>query len=266
MIPPDKITADQWMTLLETITKKTPGIAARILTNTKQMLSWGRRRKLVVENVLSDINPKQDLNIVKKAGSRSLTDQEIKMVYTCLNESRMADKNKLFVQLCLVYGCRNGELRQSRKGDFDFNSMVWMVPAENHKTGQVTGKPLKRPITGYIQEMVEQCFLLSPGSDYLFTNAGSQQPMTIGSPISLPYHIMQWLRKNADYEMIHWSMHDLRKTARTNFSTLTEPHVAEIMLGHKLPGEWMTYDLHDYLKEQTECLEKWVNRIKMIIS
>jgi hypothetical protein len=56
------------------------------------------------------------------------------------------------------------------------------------------------------------------------------------APLALPYNIMQWLRRHEEYEMKHWSIHDLRKTARTNFSTLTEPHIAEIMLGHKLPG------------------------------
>ena len=29
-------------------------------------------------------------------------------------------------------------------------------------------------------------------------------------------------------------MHDLRNTARTNFSTLTDVHVAEVMLVHSL--------------------------------
>ncbi|EPA97866.1 integrase family protein [Pseudomonas sp. G5(2012)] len=48
-------------------------------------------------------------------------------------------------------------------------------------------------------------------------------------------------------------VHDLRKTARPNFSTLTEPHFAEIMLGHKLPGSWQVYDQYDYLAEQKEA-------------
>lgn len=38
------------------------------------------------------------------------------------------------------------------------------------------------------------------------------------------------------------SMHDLRKTARTNFSRFTEFHVAEMMLGHAIPR---VYDYHD---------------------
>lgn len=37
------------------------------------------------------------------------------------------------------------------------------------------------------------------------------------------------LRRHSKFEMEHWSVHDLRRTARTNFATLTEPHIAEIM-------------------------------------
>ena len=72
---------------------------------------------------------------------------------------------------------------------------------------------------------------------------------------------MQWLRRHEKYEMTHWSVHDLRKTARTNFSTLTQPHVAEIMLGHKLPGTWQTYDHYTYLKEQTAAYSAWWKRL-----
>lgn len=165
--------------------------------------------------------------------------------------------------LCLIYGCRNGELRISKKQHFDFKAMVWTIPPENHKTGQSSGQPLLRPIIEETKLIIEQCFYLS-NSDYLFNNVGTNEPISQGAPLSLPYNIMQWLRKNKDYEMAHWSIHDLRKTARTNFSTITQPHIAEIMLGHALPGEWRTYDRHDYLKEQALCLEEWCQRLKSL--
>jgi hypothetical protein len=112
-IPPGMITADNWLTLLEDMSKTVPKIADRILTNTKQMLSWSMRRKLIKYNVLSDVNAKADLNIVKKVKVRSLSDEEIKMLYDALDHSRMAPKNRLYIKLCLIYGCRNGELRLS---------------------------------------------------------------------------------------------------------------------------------------------------------
>lgn len=263
-IPPDKISTDNWLTLLEDIRKTKPAISLRLLINAKQMLSWATRRKLIASNPISEISAKQDLNIIKKPKLRSLSDEEIIMLLAALDGSRMAAKNKLFVKLCLIYGCRNGELRLSKKNDFNFEKMTWTVPPENHKTGLSTGKPLIRPITEDIKALLEECFRLSGNGQYLFNNVDSDDPMGRGATVQLPYNIMQWCRKKRGYEMQHWSVHDLRKTARTNFSTLTEPHIAEIMLGHKLPGEWQTYDQHLYLKEQSDCLIKWVWRLNAL--
>lgn len=69
------------------------------------------------------------------------------------------------------------------------------------------------------------------------------------------------LRRHERFEMEHWSVHDLRRTARTNFSTLTEPHIAEIMLGHRMPGAWHVYDHHDYLPEQAKAYTAWAKRL-----
>ena len=230
------------------------------------MLKWGVKRRLIESNPLADINAGEDLLIQKIAGDRSLNDEEIKLVWLAINESRISPKNKLYLKLCLFYGCRNGELRLSEKRHFDFDNKVWTVPAKNHKLGRKTQKPLLRPIIPEIEPLLKDVFLLSGRSKYLFNNAKTNEPMGKGSPLALPYNIMQWLRKNMAYEMEHWSVKALRKTARTNLSELTEPHIAEIILGHKLPGVWQVYDHYDYLKEQTEAYSKWWSRLMGIVA
>ena len=47
---------------------------------------------------------------------------------------------------------------------------------------------------------------------------------------------------------------------------LTEPHIAEMMLGHKLSGQWQVYDRYDYLKEQAEAYSKWWIRMMDIVN
>ncbi|WP_444923432.1 tyrosine-type recombinase/integrase [Microbulbifer sp. DLAB2-AF] len=256
-LPAEEVTLHEWLALLEKRAQATPGIADRILTNAKQMLKWGVRRRLITSNPIANINATEDLRIKKGTGTRSLSPDEIGMMWQALEHSRMAPKNKIFLKLCLFYGCRNGELRVSEKKHFDFEKRIWTVPPANHKMGKSTKKPLLRPITPEIEPLLKEAFLLSGESKHLFNNSGSNKPMGQGAPLALPYNLMQWLRRHRDYEMKHWSVHDLRKTARTNFSELTEPHIAEIMLGHKLPGQWQVYDHYDYLKEQTEAYTKW---------
>ena len=173
----------------------------------------------------------------------------------------MATKNKLFLKLCLIYGCRNGELRLSGKTHFDFDKNVWIVPPENYKLGKSTSKPLLRPIIPATALLLREAIALSGRGRHVFTNSGSIEPMGTSAPLALPYNVMQWLRRHEKYEMEHWSVHDLRKTARTNFSTLTDPHVAEIMLGHRLPGSWQVYDHYDYLPEQAKAYTGWAERL-----
>jgi len=264
-LPAEEVTIHEWLALLEARAKETPGIAERILTNAKQLLKWAVRRRLISSNPISDINAVQDLNVKKGVGTRSLNDEEIKLTWLAVEKSRMSHKNKLFLKLCLFFGCRNGELRVSEKHHFDFDKAVWTVPIENHKLGKLTKKPLLRPIIHEVMPLIEEAFLLSTKSSYVFTNKGADEVMGVGAPLSLPYGIMQYLRRHEKYEMEHWSVHDLRKTARTNFSTLTDPHIAEIMLGHKLPGQWQVYDHYDYLKEQRKAYSKWWVRLMELV-
>jgi hypothetical protein len=92
-------------------------------------------------------------------------------------------------------------------------------------------QPLLRPITRTIEGYLKEAFELSAGSKYVFTNDGSDEVMGIRAPLAIPYNIMQYLRRKESFEIEHFSMHDLRRTCRSNLSSLTEFHVAEIMLG-----------------------------------
>ena len=264
-LPAEKVTLHEWLDILEGLAEKKPAIAERLLVNAKQMLKFAVKRKLIPSNPLSEIYAKDDLQIKKRAVDRTLSDEEIRMLWLAVDQSRITPKNKLFVKLCLIYGCRNGELRVAEKTHFDFNTMVWTIPPENHKLGKNTGKPLLRPITPSIEIYLKKAFALSGASKYVFTNDGSHEVMGLRAPLAIPYNIMQYLRRHEGYELAHFSMHDLRRTARSNFSTLTEFHIAEIMLGHSIGRIVQTYDKYDYLEEQDMAYEAWCERLYAIV-
>lgn len=262
----DNISANQWLSLLESITKKSPSIAARVLLNANQCLKWGSKRGLTSVNHLMNVSAKHDLRIEKGMRERTLTDQEIHLTFYALKRTKMVYKNKLFLTLLILYGCRVGELKAAKKVDFDFESNIWTVPAENHKTGKKTKKPIVRPITENIKPYLLEAMDTSVGSEYLFTLDGSTEPLRETSHLTMPNNIFTWLKRHKDYDLQHWSVHDLRRTMRTNMSTIAQPHVCEIMLGHALPKIWGTYDKHDYLEEQREAYTKWVDRFHSIIN
>lgn len=69
---------DTW--LLEALAEDIPGIADRILTNSKQFLQWCRKRQVISVNPIADITASEDLQIEKANEARTLTDEEIRLV------------------------------------------------------------------------------------------------------------------------------------------------------------------------------------------
>jgi len=263
-LPADEISLNTWMSALERINASYPHIASRVLTNTKYIYRWAGRRELVRTHPLEHIQAKADLNIKKEQGHRALSDDELWLLWRASTRSRMARKNQLFLMLCLAFGCRNGELRNAEKKHFDFERGTWTVPWQNHKTGKKTRKPIIRPIIAGVDDLIREAMSLSQSARYLFSHISKDEPVKHTAYISLPYGVRQWVRKHHEIEMEHWAVHDLRRTARTNFSRLTEPHIAEIMLGHKLPGVWEVYDKYGYIDEQRSAYEAWWDRLMLI--
>ena len=62
-----------------------------------------------------------------------------------------------------------------------------------------------------------------------------------------------------------FTLHDLRRTARTHLASLgVQPHIAERCLNHKLPGINDTYDTYDYLDERRAALELWERKLLVL--
>ncbi|MCR4532363.1 tyrosine-type recombinase/integrase [Acinetobacter venetianus] len=264
-LPANRISVRNWLNLLEPLAEQKPSITERILSNTKQMYNWAIKRELCVLNPLANIDSKEDLHIEYIPKDRTLNDQEIAYIWQGLMRSRMYIRNRIFVQLCFIYGCRSGELRTAKKEHIDKESMTWIIPPENHKNGEKTRKPIIRPLIPETLQLFELAATLND-SEYLFVTAKNKhQPVSRGALLSLPYDLTEYLFREEQVTLDHWSLHDLRRTFRTNMSTITEPHIAEIMLGHVLPVIWRTYDKHDYLDEQKEALTKWVERLRQIV-
>ena len=259
-LPLGRISIGQWLDVLEPISERTPAIAERLLVNIKQLLKWAKKRRIINENCLSDIYAKSDLGVKKRRAKRVLADDEISLLFMALDNSRTTYKNRLFVELCLMWGCRNGELRTALKSDFDFDKKIWVLPWQKHKTGKVTERDIVRPILPQMEVLLIELMSLQD-TPYLILKDKSNDPMSDKAPLSIPYNLMQWVRKNTGIEMAHWSMHDLRRTARTNFSAITSRDVAELMIGHEIKGEQASYDYYDYLDEQTKAYKKWLDKL-----
>lgn len=257
----------QWVALFEGVAEKVPSIAERILSAVRQMYAWGVRMRRVNHNPLSDISAKKDLRIKRNRRVRSLSDDEIRLIWRGIRESNIRPKNRILLQLIVMWGCRVGELRQAKKTDFDLFDNVWTIPPENHKTGRISGRPLKRPILPEQAQLIKQLMLISPSSyEWAFPLEKFDRPTDDRAHLSMPTNINKWVKKNLGIDLDAWSLHDFRSTGRSRWAGMAPPHICEIALGHALPAMWQTYDHYDYLDEQRELYRAWIKRLSEIVS
>jgi integrase len=63
-----------------------------------------------------------------------------------------------------------------------------------------------------------------------------------------------------------WTLHDLRRTARTLMSDAgVRPDIAERVLGHAIPGVGGVYDRSEYFAQKSEALEMLARHIDSIV-
>jgi len=63
-----------------------------------------------------------------------------------------------------------------------------------------------------------------------------------------------------------WTLHDLRRTGRTELSRLRVPsHIAERIIAHAPGGAQAVYDQWEFLTENREALESWSSYILSIV-
>ncbi|MPX14608.1 tyrosine-type recombinase/integrase [Moraxella catarrhalis] len=254
-LPINDITLQQYIIIIESISEKTPGIAERILTNTKQMLKWAKKREIVTHNILADLEL-SDFNLVRVKRKRYLSDDEIILFYKALYGSKISYRNRLATELALMFGCRGIELRRAKITDFQDG--VWTVPPENHKVGHITQQPLIRPILPPMQALIDEAIAISR-SEYLFDRRGEM--LEKNAFLDITAGLMHWIDRHCSIQLPRFTFHDLRRTARTNFSAFTSRDIAEIMIGHTVGNMQQVYDHYNYLPQQTAAYEQWLKKL-----
>lgn len=221
--------------------------AGEILSRMKTIFSYCIRIELIKRNPVSDLRV-IDVGKPAKKGKRNLNDKEIGILWHAVEQSTITHQNKLLMKLLLLTGCRGVELRMAKKSEFDLAGRVWRVPDESSKTRE----PFERGLSVKAVEILTEAFAMYPEFEQVFPPAAKKEDRPMAASVLLNLAIQ--LREDTNIE--HWSIHDLRRTAKTKMAELgILPHVSEKVLGHKLAGVLAIYDQHSYLKEQQEALD-----------
>ena len=193
----------------------------------------------------------------ERARSRTLDDQEIRDLWHALDEAPVPACYPALVRTLLLTGQRRGDVADMAWHEID--DAVWTIPAERYKTKVDQVVPLPTAVLGLIGDR---------RAGFVFSSDGGKRPFGgfSKSGKALGRALARLRKREKRKPMPHWTLHDLRRTARSLMSRAgVQGDVAERVLGHVVPGVRGVYDRHRYTEEKRDALERLVSLIERIL-
>jgi integrase len=205
----------------------------------------------------------------KESRQRWLRDHELRDVWNAAGQLGLAGP---VIKLLIITAKRLNEIAGLRWSEIDFDKGEIIIPGG--RMGRMKGKARAPdhmvPITPKVREILEAIRRGASG-DFVFSTTGGAKQMTIGSKIKDKLDtLLAWSPKiNEEGEDENaWVFHDLRRTARTNFSKpelgIAE-EVREALVAHVKQGMIKTYDIYDFAEGKRIGQTRWENRIAKIV-
>jgi integrase len=204
-----------------------------------------------------------DAGGVEKARTRALSASDIDVLFIELRQQKdqVTRDNYLAIALLLCLACRKMELLAAQWEEINLEQQFWVIPKERTKTGESIKVPLSKPVLNWLEELK----IRSAGSEYVFpsrrrSKRGHVSPDTLNSALIK-------LFKQQKLKIEHFTVHDLRRTARTLLASLKVPsHISERCLNHKIRGVEGVYDQYDYFDERKEALSQLADLISPLVN
>ncbi|MBK8319805.1 MAG: tyrosine-type recombinase/integrase [Betaproteobacteria bacterium] len=222
--------------------------AAKALQLTKRLFDFAMKRHLIVANPASPFNW---TDIGGKVGPRSrvLSSDEIVEFFKGMQVTpNFPQYSAAALKLLLALGVRKMELLKATWDEFDLEGCEWHLPKERTKTDAAIRIPLSPWVLEILKEQKKRGY-----NEYVFPVlrlAPGKTTKYMGE--TTLNHALYMLQSNLE----PFTVHDLRRTARTHLAALSvPPHIAEMCLNHKPKGIEAVYNVHDYFNERKEALQ-----------
>ena len=223
--------------------------ADMVLAIVRKMMNWHASRH---DDYVSPIA--RNMNRVKaadRARKRVLEDDELRAVWHACDE---VSTFGALVKFALLTAQRKEKIATLRWDDIADG--VWAIRTEPREKGNAGRLRLPEVALDIIaaQPRIE-------GNPYVFTAARGVGPFNSFS---------EWkaqLDAKLPANMAHWTIHDLRRTARSLLSRAgVRPDISERVMGHAIPGVEGVYDRHRYDDEKAHALQALADLIDRILN
>jgi integrase len=201
-------------------------------------------------------------NSKERARTRILTDDEIRDLWAALDVVSAPARYPSFIRTLLLTATRRNEAAEMRWDEIDGDT--WTIPAARYKTKTDHAVPLTDAAKALIgkrpKDYAERPFVFS---------VTGRKPFNVHAAAKAALNIkIAELRAKAERgAMPAWTLHDLRRTARSLMSRAGVPSDhAERALGHAIGGVRATYDRHRYEEEKKKAFEALATLVAQILN
>lgn len=224
-----------------------------------------RMFRMAARNQWVERNPAADFDLLDAGGGelardRWLTMVELRQLARAMQATpNFGRENELAVWLLLALCVRKMELLSARWEAFDLDAGIWTLARENTKTRSEIKIPLAGPAIAWLKE----ARVFSFGKPYVFPARRLIHRRLGKLRVNRYDHVGPdtlnvALKRLKVLDMEHFTIHDMRRTARTHLAGLgVDRFVAERSLNHKLGNVEGIYDRHDYFAERRAALGAW---------
>lgn len=247
--------------LLQAIIKAdAPTVANDALRHIKRMFTFARKRHWVEFNPVADFTA-ADAGGTEQQRDRFLSQTELAALFKAMQDSpNFGRQNELAVTLLLLLCVRKMELLAAQWSEFDLAAGVWELPGERTKTG----KSIRIPLPALAVDCLTELRVFACGSSYVFPARRVSRQSRF--PHVSPDTLNMALKHLVVPDVAHFTVHDLRRTARTQLAGLgVSSDIAERALNHQIKGVEGRYNRHDYFEERRTALNLWANFLQACI-
>jgi len=255
--------------VLDPITDRSSGTQAnKTLSILKQMFDFGVDRDLLQGNPITTVK-KKNIGGFEKSRTRSLTFDELIQVFERLPKLGVSPQVIYALKFIALTGCRPIEVTGARWSEFDFVTMLWIIPCERVKQKKGGDRIHKVPITQNMIVMLDE--LRSAfgylNSEFVFPSTTCIKRSPGEQPIDRHSLSRAIDRKLKQIGVPKFVTHDLRRTLATRLGDSdigADPIVVEKILNHQLQGVQKVYNLQEYLEKRVHALTKWGDKLLTI--
>jgi integrase len=254
-----------------------------VLSTIRQAVQWGMTREYLPGDVTAGLKG-SEWGGKGEMRTRTLKDDEIKLLYHLVNSSSLAPRWRHAVWLILSCGTRVEETLLAEVKHVDLVKNEWLIPAENQKQVNRKSKQVDHTVQLSPFALAQMSALIALANDgkgrYLFPSRVQIDGVERSANEKTLSHIVgdrqtdkpQKGRTQQSDELVlhggHWTPHDLRRTLATQMGELgVIKDVINRCINHTIGDiSTQTYQHQELRTQMLSAWDAWGAKLKLLIS